>query len=413
MVQTTVTLGAVLISLPGCMEGTYNRNYQPNTRAYERERNNINRVDPSYTQRLIQRDLDGRAPSAGLQAGNDDASLSAMSDIENQVVAAREAGFDAQMFLRDGSVRPRPDANSDDTGSHTGSNTDPHDGHADHAAAVADADSGVYLPDGDRRAPTQSSEITDDLGAQTTTDRQSLIVSLFDATATKAQSEQDPFAAMLPVALLGLDTETSQSAGQLDPTSLNNLTPEERTMLEALRTVGRSLVEESVLDRSPGSLANVLTSVARDLSASEPIAITDAALCTRIFGYGRYEGQPGNRFVAGRPNRVSIYTELDHFGTRESRSNDAGVMPGDTIASEVSQTVVLFSGGIQAWSVPKQSVVLPGKKPQRDLFLRQVVDLPANLTIGKYELKVIVRDETDGSVAETLLPLEIVASMGE
>lgn len=394
----------MLAGAAGCVHGTYNRNYQPNKRAYEQQ-GNINRDDLTYTQRLIQREQP--IQSAGLEAGDDSAFGDTQNSIQEQVNAANDSGFNAELFMREGSVRPQLEAN-----------TPGHEA-ADPQApftAIADADSGVYLPDGIRSNQPQpvgnTSSTSGGVPESASPDRSTLIVNLFDATATQAQRDEDPFAKMVPVALLGLDEETTQNAIQLNPSTLNNLTPEERTMLDALRTVGRSMMVENVLDRSPGSLARTLSSIAHDLSASEPISISDAAMCTRIFGYGRYELQPGNRFVAGRPNRVSIYTELENFGTRDARSNDPGVMPGDTIATEVSQTIVLFSSGIQAWSVPKQSVVLPGKKPQRDLFLRQVIDLPANLTIGKYEMKIIVRDETDGSVAETILPLEIVAAMG-
>ena len=39
----------------------------------------------------------------------------------------------------------------------------------------------------------------------------------------------------------------------------------------------------------------------------------------------------------------------------------------------------------------------------------QRIDLPANLSVGRYNLKVLVRDQRTGQEVERALPLEIVA----
>jgi hypothetical protein len=38
-----------------------------------------------------------------------------------------------------------------------------------------------------------------------------------------------------------------------------------------------------------------------------------------------------------------------------------------------------------------------------------MIDLPASLSVGRYQLKVIVRDHADGSEDERVIPIEIVA----
>jgi hypothetical protein len=48
----------------------------------------------------------------------------------------------------------------------------------------------------------------------------------------------------------------------------------------------------------------------------------------------------------------------------------------------------------------------------RDYYLINQVTLPANLSIGKYHLKVVMRDLVSGHVAESIVPIEIVAGSG-
>jgi len=48
---------------------------------------------------------------------------------------------------------------------------------------------------------------------------------------------------------------------------------------------------------------------------------------------------------------------------------------------------------------------------RRDFYIVQRIDLPANLSVGKYNLKVAVRDRhaPGGAEAEAVVPIQIVA----
>jgi hypothetical protein len=45
----------------------------------------------------------------------------------------------------------------------------------------------------------------------------------------------------------------------------------------------------------------------------------------------------------------------------------------------------------------------------RDYYLTNRVRLPGNLGVGRYHLKVVMRDLIGEKVAETIIPIEIVA----
>ena len=62
-----------------------------------------------------------------------------------------------------------------------------------------------------------------------------------------------------------------------------------------------------------------------------------------------------------------------------------------------------------------EAVIRDTSRTRRDFFLVQRIDLPANLSVGKYNLKVTVRDRLageGGAEAELAVPIQIVADAG-
>lgn len=157
-------------------------------------------------------------------------------------------------------------------------------------------------------------------------------------------------------------------------------------------------------------------SLSRTLQTFAPpasLTIPKAFLCTRVQGFGRYEALNSDKFLVGKPLRALIYTELDGFTTRSARAGDPGMSAIDPPkhAVELSQSITLYHdpSGLVAWQRPPQTVIEPCKTKRRDFFLVQRLELPATLSIGKYNLKVRVTDVTSGAEAETILPINVVA----
>lgn len=182
------------------------------------------------------------------------------------------------------------------------------------------------------------------------------------------------------------------------------LAPEDSTAIRALSDLLRNA------GQSQASLPNALLDAAEQVARRMPMRIGDVALCRRVDGYGLYEPLAGTNLLAGRAHRMIVYTEVEGFGHRERRSADEA--PGRW-AVEVSEELNLYhADGTLAWRMPEQTLVEISRKRRRDFYLVQEITLPRTLTVGRYDLKVIVRDKATGAVDERLVPLRVVADPG-
>lgn len=147
-------------------------------------------------------------------------------------------------------------------------------------------------------------------------------------------------------------------------------------------------------------------------AAPETLSLPFAALCSRVEGYGLYTLLPSGAFVAGRPAAMVLYTEVDHFtSTPVPVPDDPGVTAHQT---ELTQTVTLYldADGSRQAAFPEATIKDVARTRRRDFYLVQRLDLPRNLSVGRYNLKVTVRDVAAKAVAEATIPIEIVADPG-
>jgi hypothetical protein len=151
------------------------------------------------------------------------------------------------------------------------------------------------------------------------------------------------------------------------------------------------------------------------------LALGTVALCRKVEAFGRFTSYPGSSFVAGRLVPMIVYTEVENYvQARESELPSAGNArkpTGDRWALELSQEIHLYSSdGTLCWFVKEQTHRDASQSKRRDFFLVQRIDLPASLSIGRYTLKVIVRDKAAAAIAgdgeplaEANIPISIVA----
>lgn len=190
------------------------------------------------------------------------------------------------------------------------------------------------------------------------------------------------------------------------------LSPTERELAESLAPLLRALAAGDRAD-APRRIAEAIDDVARALPDVLPIRINDAALATDIYGFAAYRPFERYTFLAGRSNRMLLYTEPASFRTTlaaEPASRGEASNPG---AYEVvlGLELRLFNerGSMLAWRKPEERVVIRSDRPKSEIYLGTVIDLPATLSVGRYQLKVIVRDKADDSEDERVIPIEIVA----
>jgi hypothetical protein len=135
------------------------------------------------------------------------------------------------------------------------------------------------------------------------------------------------------------------------------------------------------------------------------LVIPTIELCTRVTGFGVYDPIKPARFTAGKTTKIILYCEVENFASELNADKQW--------ETRLSQDVVLYTeqNGLEVWrdKTANKQVVDQSRNRRHDFFLAKVIELPANLTIGRYLLKVSVVDDQVKRVAENTIPIEIVA----
>lgn len=211
--------------------------------------------------------------------------------------------------------------------------------------------------------------------------------------------------------------------GTLDQSDARNrLNPQELSFLAAWRDLhtqaGTTMNESGDISRLGGAVAGLTQA----MGGSQTLAIPSALLCTKVDGFGVFTElkKYGDTYklIAGRKQKLIVYTEVDNFAhRREVRDGVEG------FNVELTQDLRLsFSGAnedVLAWRKSDERISDFSSKRRRDFFVVQIIELPETLTIGRYSLKVVLRDTSmdadstggvpAGRIAQAVIPIEIVA----
>ncbi len=144
-----------------------------------------------------------------------------------------------------------------------------------------------------------------------------------------------------------------------------------------------------------------LIEMADRLRSRADLSIPNAMLCREVKGFGTYTPIENNRFEAGIAHKVIVYAEVENFA---SRLNDKNLWE-----TQLEQHLVLYSeSGLPLWEdkVPTSDVC---RNRRRDFFIARIMTIPANVNMGRYTLKVSVTDQQANRIAETSIPIAIVA----
>ena len=168
------------------------------------------------------------------------------------------------------------------------------------------------------------------------------------------------------------------------------------------------------LAASPGEATEAFAKAMAQIAPGQPLKITRAILCSKVMGFGKYNAFTATTFIAGRPIPAVVYVELDNFSARPAREGDQLLrdLPLSEQASvELTQSLSLFQdpSALLAWHRPPQPITDTSRAHRRDFYLIQVIELPRSLSIGRYNLKVTVKDKTTGAEAESIIPITVVA----
>ncbi len=283
---------------------------------------------------------------------------------------------------------------ANDTVTGTESGSDSESGASVDVAMVESSESGV--PD---------SEITDDAETPVEVNAEQrvaeLVSELVGVLTELARTSENPGSAA--AALAGMDSmsvellEGLRDEGVLSETELSTLRAA-RSVLDSISSSGEIA--------SPDAVADVLARVKDDLDRASGIRVVRALLCTRVDGFGRYEPFESNEFVAGRMQEVIVYVEVDRFGHRELTGNDG--QPRYEV--ELSQRLELYhvADDLNTWNRAADVDRSVSRNKVRDYYLINKITLPSNLGVGRYHLKVVMRDLVDEKVGEIIIPIRMV-----
>ncbi len=234
----------------------------------------------------------------------------------------------------------------------------------------------------------------------------------------------DPTLASVQYAALGAFATTRPPA--LPSTWLDS---DQRKSADAIEGLMRDLASQGPRGLDTATAGALLSQRAAELGATPAPSSTSAvvqtgpvpstsvfgvpavALCRKVDSFGVYEPLASTTFQVGRTHTMIVYTEVEGFEQRAATTLDKAA----GFASELSQTVMLYhdSDGLLAWTRPEVTIRDTTRRQRRDYYLVQRLELPSTLTIGKYNLKILVRDKLTGAEAETTVPLSMVASQAQ
>lgn len=216
-----------------------------------------------------------------------------------------------------------------------------------------------------------------------------------------------PVATAVDTALNHGDSNSSGFAAPVVATPVP--TPTFGTGLEAM---------DSAKPADPAVITNALSEPALAIPAFKGLK---ALLASRVSGYGRYVPLPSRPgygtfvFQSARSNRAIVYIEIENFGYRPVKESDPDKMPGDQWAVDLSTEMQLLDAydGMLQVKEPERSVIETGRNKRKDFYLVQEIELPPTLTIGSYNLKIVLRDKSGAEHVRTeaIIPIQIVADL--
>lgn len=191
---------------------------------------------------------------------------------------------------------------------------------------------------------------------------------------------------------------------------VDTLTDAERTFLVRWRDM-HTAVHERLRSEDFDGVVDAVIEHAEELKAIQPLTVADARLCTRVEGFGVYNEldtfDGGYKLLAGRRHKLIVYVELDRFSSE--RATQEGVAG---YAVDLTQSLALFHMGrerdLLAWRLDDQRIEYFSRRPRRDFFVVQIIELPETLTIDRYALKVTVRDAARDQLAERTILIDLV-----
>lgn len=221
------------------------------------------------------------------------------------------------------------------------------------------------------------------------------------AAASKAPAAEFAALAWLDTIRPGVlgSLETGPAAKALDPRQTKSVT--------LARDMAARQRQDPALFNDPERLWKAMTEVAQPITQAKDVRIATAELCTRVDGFGQYETVKDRALLAGVPHSIVVYAEVDGYNLRKTAEAD-----GERYTVDMGQAVEVWQDADRPtlqrrWS--ETSIKDVSRRIRRDFYITSVIELPPNLSVGAYNLKIIVKDRLRNAQAEKTIPFTIIA----
>lgn len=233
-------------------------------------------------------------------------------------------------------------------------------------------------------------------------------------------SPAGPLAALLKLTAARSAGDATISDAQLSELA-RTLTPREKEFYDAWLKLNSKVAADAAATGDVAALKRAAAEFAQEARGWSPLRLPVSMLCTRVEGFGMYTELPNvggvYKFMAGRKAKFIVYSEVEGFAARKALRDGR-----DGFETSLTQELTLYSSGrdrdVVAWRKSEQVIRDFSRNPRRDFFVIQIVELPENLGVGGYTLKVRLTDPgaaaESGSAAatpeaEAVIQIDIVA----
>ena len=161
----------------------------------------------------------------------------------------------------------------------------------------------------------------------------------------------------------------------------------------------RSIVKQDA-NMLPAQRMKPLQEMIERLRSQSELTVSTIALCKRVDAFGKYDPIVPARLPAMKASRVIVYCEVENFLPRQNASQ--------MWETNLTEQVTLFTDtGLVVLSDQKRKVNDECRNRRHDFFAFNIINLPDNLTMGHYVLKVTINDDNADRVAEATVPVSV------
>jgi hypothetical protein len=171
------------------------------------------------------------------------------------------------------------------------------------------------------------------------------------------------------------------------------------TLLDGLSNFRNGLRAESNMLQA--KKVSPLLEMGDRLRGQGELTLPTAALCTKVERFGVYEPIEPAQFKANANAEAVLYCEVANFSSQ--------LADGRKWETKLKHECVLYSEtGLAVWQDKANPVTDLSRNRRHDFYVVKLLRLPA-LPVGRYLLKVSVTDLQVSRVAETTVPIQVVA----